>query len=56
MRAVIQRVSEASVTIDGEVSGSICRGFMVLLGIEDGDTSAEDRCLVGGKNRPIAGF
>jgi D-tyrosyl-tRNA(Tyr) deacylase len=37
MRAVIQRVSSASVTIDGEVVSSIGTGLMVLLGIEDGD-------------------
>ena len=39
MRAVIQRVSEASVTIDGQVRGSIDLGFVVLLGIEDADTT-----------------
>jgi D-aminoacyl-tRNA deacylase len=33
MRAVIQRVSSASVTVDGEVVGSIERGFVVLLGV-----------------------
>lgn len=32
MRAVVQRVSEASVSIEGNVKGSIGRGFMVLLG------------------------
>ncbi|HEY1121749.1 MAG TPA: D-aminoacyl-tRNA deacylase [Haloferula sp.] len=37
MRAVIQRVSSASVTIDGEVVSSINTGLLVLLGIEDGD-------------------
>ena len=37
MRAVIQRVSSASVTIDGEVVSSIGTGLLVLLGIEDGD-------------------
>jgi len=37
MRAVIQRVSSASVTIDGEVVSSIGNGLLVLLGIEDGD-------------------
>jgi D-tyrosyl-tRNA(Tyr) deacylase len=41
MRAVIQRVSEASVTIDGAVSGAIGRGLLILLGIEEGDTSAD---------------
>jgi D-tyrosyl-tRNA(Tyr) deacylase len=38
MRAVIQRVTQASCTVDGEVTGKIDRGFLVLLGIEDADT------------------
>ena len=38
MRAVLQRVSEAGVTIDGQVKGSIQKGLLVLLGIEDADT------------------
>lgn len=38
MRVVIQRVSEASVTIDGTVKSAIGKGFMVLLGIETIDT------------------
>ncbi|MBO9571323.1 MAG: D-tyrosyl-tRNA(Tyr) deacylase [Chitinophagaceae bacterium] len=37
MRAVIQRVSEASVTIDGLLKGSIKTGLLVLLGIEETD-------------------
>ncbi|MFZ9388968.1 MAG: D-aminoacyl-tRNA deacylase [Chitinophagaceae bacterium] len=37
MRAVIQRVSRASVTIDGKVHASIGKGLLVLLGIEDAD-------------------
>lgn len=37
MRAVVQRVSEASVTINGKVNGSIGKGYMVLLGVEDID-------------------
>jgi len=41
MRAVIQRVSSASVTIGNEVAGQIERGLAVLLGIEETD-SAED--------------
>ena len=41
MRAVIQRVSEASVTVEGSVTGAIQQGLLVLLGIEDAD-SEED--------------
>ena len=38
MKLVIQRVNEASVTIDGQVAGAIQKGLMVLLGIETADT------------------
>ena len=38
MRAVVQRVTSASVTIDGQVVGSIERGLLVLLGIATNDT------------------
>lgn len=38
MRAVIQRVKEASVAIDNEIVGAIQQGFMVLLGIHEDDT------------------
>jgi D-aminoacyl-tRNA deacylase len=41
MIAVIQRVSEASVTINGQVKASIQKGLMILVGIEDAD-GAED--------------
>jgi len=41
MRAVIQRVSEASCTVDGESTGKIGHGFLVLLGIEDADTDED---------------
>lgn len=37
MRAVVQRVTDADVTVDGEVTGAIDKGFVVLLGIEDDD-------------------
>ncbi|MEC3965466.1 D-aminoacyl-tRNA deacylase [Flagellimonas halotolerans] len=37
MRAVLQRVSKASVTVDGKVVSSIQKGLLVLLGIEDAD-------------------
>ena len=45
MKAVIQRVTRASVTVDGEVTGKIGKGFMVLLGVVDGDTEAEMKLL-----------
>ena len=38
MRAVIQRASKASVTVDGNITGKIEWGLLVLLGIEDADT------------------
>jgi len=41
MRAVVQRVKEASVTVAGEVVGKIGRGLVVLLGVREGDTEAE---------------
>ena len=40
MRFVIQRVSHAQVTIDGQVRGSIQKGYMVLIGIGQEDTEA----------------
>ena len=45
MRAVIQRVSRASVTIDGRTTGSIGRGFLVLLGVGKLDTAADAEYL-----------
>jgi D-tyrosyl-tRNA(Tyr) deacylase len=41
MRVVIQRVSEASVKVDGNITGAILKGLLVLVGIEDAD-SVED--------------
>lgn len=41
MRAVIQRVTRASVTVDGNVTGSIQTGLLVLIGIEDADNTAD---------------
>ena len=38
MRFVIQRVTEASVTIEGEISGKIGKGYLVLIGVADTDT------------------
>lgn len=45
MRAVLQRVSKASVTVDNEIIGQIENGLMVLLGVEQGDTPEEARAL-----------
>lgn len=39
MRVVIQRVTEASVTVDNIITGSIQQGLLVLVGIEDADTT-----------------
>jgi D-aminoacyl-tRNA deacylase len=39
MRAVLQRVSRAKVTVDGQVTGDIGAGLMILLGVGRGDTS-----------------
>ena len=41
MRAVVQRVSSASVAIDGETVGQIGRGYLVLLGVGHNDTRAD---------------
>jgi len=41
MRIVIQRVSEASVTVEGTITGAIGTGLLVLLGIEDADTEED---------------
>lgn len=45
MRAVIQRVSSASVKVDGELISSAGKGFLVLLGVMDGDTAKEAELL-----------
>ena len=46
MRLVIQRVLESSVRVDGNVVGSIGTGFMVLCGVEEGDTADDVRYCV----------
>lgn len=45
MRAVIQRVSHASVTIEGKVKSAIEKGFLVLVGIENADTEEDIQWL-----------
>ena len=52
MRAVIQRVCRASVTVDGETVGQIGRGFLVLVGVAHADGQAEADWLA----RKIAGL
>ena len=48
MRAVVQRVTQASVTVEGEILGSIGAGILVLVGVADGD-STEDAKYVAEK-------
>ena len=47
MRLVIQRVKEASVSIDGEKVSAIGKGLLVLVGVETGDTEEDVKWLVG---------
>jgi D-aminoacyl-tRNA deacylase len=47
MRAVIQRVSHASVTVDGKITGAIKQGLLVFAGIEDADTVEDIEWLSG---------
>ncbi|MBA7657984.1 MAG: D-tyrosyl-tRNA(Tyr) deacylase [Calditrichaeota bacterium] len=46
MIAVLQRVSEAQVTVDGQVTGAIGQGLVVLLGVHRDDTEADSTFLV----------
>jgi D-tyrosyl-tRNA(Tyr) deacylase len=46
MRAVVQRVSRAEVRVSGRVVGKIARGFVVLIGVADGDSDADAAHLV----------
>ncbi len=52
MRAVVQRVSQAAVSVAGEVVGAIGRGVVVLVGVTHGDTAAQAEWLA----RKIAGL
>ena len=47
MRAVLQRVSSASVRVDGEVVGAIGPGLLILLGVHQGDAEADAVALAG---------
>ncbi|KOP37714.1 D-tyrosyl-tRNA(Tyr) deacylase [Flavobacterium sp. WLB] len=47
MKIVLQRVSEASVTVDGQKTADIKKGLLVLVGIEDADTQEDIDWLVG---------
>jgi D-tyrosyl-tRNA(Tyr) deacylase len=47
MRAVIQRVSKASVTVDGKITGRIGNGLLVLVGFEDADSVDDIQWLSG---------
>ena len=55
MRAVIQRVSRASVIINHDIKRSIGEGLLVLLGIEEADGAADIR-LLEGKDREILSY
>lgn len=46
MRAVVQRIDRASVTVDGKVTGSAGRGLLVLLGVAEGDTDKDLQYMV----------
>lgn len=45
MKAVIQRVKHAAVSVDGETVGKIGEGYMILVGVKDGDTDADAQIL-----------
>ena len=45
MRALLQRVKKASVTVEGKVIGSVGEGYLILLGVREGDTIAEAKFL-----------
>lgn len=48
MRAVVQRVIRSSVAVEGNITGSIEKGLMVLIGVEDGD-SEQDAAYIADK-------
>ena len=47
MRCVVQRVIESSVSVEGNVVGSIGKGLMVLLGVKNGDTEKDAEYIAG---------
>lgn len=47
MRCVVQKVTRASVTVNGEIVGKIGAGFMALVGVETGDTEADAAYIAG---------
>lgn len=47
MRAVIQRVNKSSVSVDGEIKGSVGKGYNILLGVMDGDGEQQAELLAG---------
>ena len=46
MRAVVQRVTDADVTVENKITGTAGKGFEVLLGVEDGDTEKDADYIV----------
>ena len=46
MRAVLQRVTDADVSVDSIITGKIGKGFVILLGVEDGDSEVDADYLV----------
>lgn len=52
MRAIVQRVAHASVVVEGETVGAIQKGYMVLVGVMDGDTEADVQYI----SKKIAGL
>ena len=55
MKAVVQRVSNASVAVDGEIKGKISEGFLVLLGVGEDDTT-EDADILARKTANLRIF
>ena len=45
MRVLLQRVKDASVTVGGEITGSISKGYVLLVGITHGDTEQDANIL-----------